>query len=357
MISKFGALVASAAVLTIGVLPVEAQAKTPSTPPSATGQSLGASSPSHPRTVFSDDFSSGFNSSPTGKWQLYPGLDDGIISTSAHGLKVVPRGKNPLTGLPAFTVTTAQDSGLPGHVDHGKFAAFPSHLASSGANGFDTPANGAMTCTTKMSATTFGTEQHPFGNYVTDPRSDLRLAAGATMASDLASGMSFDFWITNSKIYAFYERLRQPGTSYAAFSYAVPVATRTPGKQNTYEFQLDKNRTRATWKVDGRKVLSVDRIGTRALDSRYLLIDHGGNEETVAPQQLACGVASFTLLDGAGANGKGLVRLDASPRHYFAPRGAAGVNQQFFDTQSLPKNRLWGQGANLDVASVKVTTH
>jgi hypothetical protein len=179
---------------------------------------------------------------------------------------------------------------------------------------------------------------------------------GSTATLDLETGMVFDFMITNTEIYAFYERLPAAGSTYAAFSYAVPVAARTPAKKDTYQISLDKAGTRAVWKLNGKKVLSVNRIGTLALDRKYLLIDAGGTPEVVRPKQLICAVATFTLLDGASANGgRGLARLSSVPGHYFAPRSGRPSPQTFFDNRSLLQNRLFGQGTELEVARMEVT--
>src|SRR5262249_15246750 len=73
-----------------------------------------------------DDFHHGFTvDTPTARWFHFSAgpfvADDGIPSTSAHGLSVVSSGTNPQTGQPAFTKTVAQEEvngGLPGGLDH-----------------------------------------------------------------------------------------------------------------------------------------------------------------------------------------------------------------------------------------------
>ncbi|MEE1758254.1 MULTISPECIES: DUF6081 family protein [unclassified Streptomyces] len=312
------------------------------------------------QTVFSDNFQSGFNASPSGSWQQLPAGSlpegDGITSTSSTGLKVVPSGTDPATGKPAFAYTTGQQSaGGQGDADHLKWLAWPRRSASSGYPGFDAPAAGKVSCTTKMAVETTGTDKHPFGSAVSNAQTDLRLASGAMVTLDPETNVVFDFFVTNNRVYAFYERLRSPGSTYAAFSYAVPVATMTKGTQLTYEIVLE-NRSRATWKVNGATVLTVNKIGTRALDRKYMLIDHGGTEETVVPRQLQCAVGTFSLLDGAGADGRGLVRLDSDANAYYKPMVGAPAPQTFVDDKSLAGNRLWGQGAQLQVSSFTVTS-
>src|SRR5512139_2970859 len=183
-----------------------------------------------------DDFRSGFDhSGPDAKWSLtatgpLPG-GDGTATTSSQGLVVVPTGTDPVTGEPAFVFTTGQEhTGGGGQADHGKWYAVTEHTSSAGFPGFDATPGHVLTFETRMSARTFGTGAHPFGSPVTDPQADLRLASGAMSVIDFETLMISDFFITNHRLYAFYERLPREGRTYAAFSYAVPVATRTPGQ-------------------------------------------------------------------------------------------------------------------------------
>jgi hypothetical protein len=306
-------------------------------------------------TLFSDDFSSGYDS--TEKWQAMADFADGRTTVSPKGLHVIPLGTDPATGKPSFTASTPQvtDGSSPSYMDHIKWAGFPQHLAGSGVPGFDAPADGSLSISWKLSVTTTGTSRHPFGASVTDPQSDLRLASGNAVAFDFATALGFDFWVTNSKIYAGYERVRQPGTSYAAFAYAVPVADHAPGQQNDFSIVLE-NRERVIWKVDGRTVLTLDRIGTRALDRRHMVLDMGGTEEVVEVMQLNGGITAMTLLDAAGPDGKGLVRLSSVPDHYYAPQKGTPAPAEFFDDKAEESNRLWGQGLELQLATLSVTT-
>ncbi|MFC7511707.1 DUF6081 family protein [Streptomyces thermocarboxydus] len=127
----------------------------------------------------------------------------------------------------------------------------------------------------------------------------MRLASAAMVTADFDSKAIFDFSVVNGKIYAIYERLPEHGATYAAYSYAIPVADRTPGEWATLQVRLDQGGTRVTWKVNGRTVLSTDRIGTRAFDRTYMILDHGGTEERLKLKQLTCGFGLFTVLDAA----------------------------------------------------------
>lgn len=309
-----------------------------------------------------DDFRSGFDhTGDDAKWTLSATGDlpfgDGKPSTSANGLSVVPTGTNPATGKPAFAFTTGQEAGGGGgDWDHLKWYAVANHKASSGITGFDAVPGQTLTCETRMSARTFAAENHPFGSAVVDPATDLRLGAGAMSVIDFETNIVFDFFVTNERVYAFYERLPKPGATYAAFSYALPVATRRPGQEHDFAISFDKSAGKAVWRLDGREVLSVDRVGRVPRDRAHLILDHGGAEEAVSPRQLSCGIGMFTLLDAEGPDGRGLVRLGDRPDYYFDPDRGAPYPQGFLDGASAPANRLWGQGVQLRVGRVGVSS-
>ncbi|WP_328551613.1 DUF6081 family protein [Streptomyces sp. NBC_00358] len=281
---------------------------------------------------------------------------DGVAHASALGLAVVPTGVNPRTGAPAFVSTTGQQAdGGEGTRDHVKWTAMPNRTAGTGLPGFDIPATGALQCTTTLAVSTYGTEDHPFGAAVTDAQADPRLACGSMITADLESASIFGFFVTNTQVYANYERLRIPGTTYAAYTYAVPVAERAPGDVDMLRITVNRARATVTWEVNGREVLSVDRIGHPVLDRAHLLLDHAGEPEGVSPRQLITGIGMFTLLDGAlDAEGTGLVRIDSAPAHYVNPRSGEPWPQKFLDEQSISANRLWGQGVALNVRDVSV---
>lgn len=308
--------------------------------------------------LLQDDFSHGFSTSGSGAVWNPPAGTDGLVSTSSQGLKVVPTGTNPTTGLPAFAWTTGQQSaGGLGTFDHIKWAAMLKHTASSGIDGFDTPSSGTLSCTTTLGATGTGMAQQPFGAAVSDPDADPRLGSGVMLFTDQESGVIFDFFVTNKKIYAVYERRRISETqTYASFSYAVPVANRSSATEHdTLRISYNRAASAVTWAVNGTSVLSVSHVGTRAIDRAYMTLDHGGTEETVDLRQLDCGLGTFTLLDGAmGAEPRGLVRID-SAIDYYDPKTGAPTPQTFLDEASTAADRLWGQGVELDVCDIKVT--
>ncbi|ARZ66354.1 DUF6081 family protein [Streptomyces sp. HU2014] len=322
----------------------------------------------HQREVlWNTDFGEGFaTSGPGARWYHsatgpYVG-DDGVVTTGAHGLRVDSSGVGE-NGTPAFVRTLAQERenghGLPGLLDHVKWLAYIQHQSSAGLPGFDAPPEGELVFEVQVSGRTYGTEGHPFGESVTDPEDDLRLASTAVNAFDPETLLVVDFFLTNSRIYAFYERLpfarRQLG-DYASFSYAIPVARRSPDQQHHLALHYDRSAGRVRWVADGEEVFRVERLGRRLASSRHLVLDHGGDETHIAPRQLNGGMGMFSLLDGArpGQAGAALVRLSGTEDFYFAPAEGQPRPQTFLDDKSARASRLFGQGASLSVARYTV---
>jgi hypothetical protein len=318
--------------------------------------------------LWDDDFSQGFDTEgPDARWAYVAAgpyvADDGVVRTSRRGLHVVSSGTNPVTGEPAFVRTLGQEddngSGLPGILDHIKWFAFPNSTASTGYPGFDAVPGQVLSCHSWMSVRTYGTEGHPFGGAVADPDRDLRLASGILNAGDPETSMIFDFFVTNEQVYAFYERLperRAELGNYAAFSYAVPVAERSPSQRHHFEIAYDRAAGVVRWLLDGDEVFRVDRVGERLASRQHLVLDHGGTEQQVAPRQLRCGLGLLSLLDGELPGQPALVRLSSAPSFYFDPTVGEPAPQTFGDDESTESNRLFGQGAGLSVSRFVVST-
>jgi hypothetical protein len=324
-----------------------------------------------------DNFKSGFTVGAPGssaKWFYFaaPGFapgtlfvgDDGIATTDAMGLRV--RAAGTVNGHPAFTKTVAQEaeSGFPGGFDHVKWLVYMNHFASTGVPGFDALPGQQLVCQSTIGGRSFGNEAHPFGAAVTNPNDDPRLAAIAMNVIDFDTFMVFDIFFTNERIYALYEHLPfargsfgGPYNEYAAFTYVVPIATRTAGDTRTVAVAYDKQAGVVRWLVDGKEKFRVDRIGYR-IDRQHMLLDHGGVDTLFSPNQLDCGMGMFTLLDGhapqGDAAGSGLVQLSTVPGFYFDPAVGEPEPETWVDAASLASSRLWGEGAELWVRVASV---
>lgn len=322
-------------------------------------------------TLFEEDFDDGFSAKgPEANW-FYFGVygddgaplfvgDDGTETTSSDGLRVVAPGTNPKTGQPAFTKTLGQEDknqfGLPGGIDHVKWLAYTNRQTSDGIPGYEAISGQELSGEVRFSGRTFGTQGHPFGGAVKNHNDDLRLASVAFNTIDFESWMVFDFFVTNNRIYAFYERLpfgRAQLGNYAAFSYQIPLGARKPGDVHDLRIAYDRSAGVVRWMVDGKEEFRVNRIGHR-IDRKYLTIDHGGVEQTVAPRQLNFGMGMFTLLDGDLPSGNALVRLSNAQDFYFDPLQGEPTPQTFVDEESRDSSRLFGQGAEMKVGHFAV---
>lgn len=324
--------------------------------------------PSDVQALWTDDFSAGFPG-PDARWS-YVGFgphvaDDGIVHTSARGLEVVSGGVHPVTGEPAFARTLAPEGvnphGLPGLLDHLKWFAFTDHEAATGFPGFDAVPGQVLSGSAWLSGRTYGTHGHPFGDAVADPDADLRLATVTFNAVDPETATVFNLFLTNTRIYAFYERLptQRAGLGpYAAFSYAVPVAERSPDERHHLEIAYDRSAGLVRWLVDGREVFRVTDIGVPLDSRRHLLLDHGGPPRRTEPRQLRFGFGMLTLLDARLDGLPALVRLVRSDGFYVDPVPGNGGEDppSFLDAESRETSRLFGQGAALSVSRFEVSS-
>jgi hypothetical protein len=314
----------------------------------ARGKANSSTSANATRTLFRDDFHQGFDAaSGSGNWFYFSSPpfvgNDGSETTGAHGLHV---------SAPQFDLTVAQDdpNGVPGRLDHVKWLVFANRFNGS-FPGFAAEPGRELAVEATVSAQTVGTAQHPFGAAVTDPEDDLRLASAALNGIDFETFMVFDVFLTNKRIYAFYERLpfgRPQLGNYAAFSFQIPLMDRRPGDEHRLSIAYDRDAGRVRWLVDGKERFRVDQIG-RLIDRQFMTLDHGGEPEDVAPKQLDFGMGLFTLLDGALPSGQALVRLSNEPNFYVDPSHGLPNPQAFVDEGSAPGSRLFGQGAEIAV--------
>jgi hypothetical protein len=236
--------------------------------------------------IWADDFAVGLDADgPDSPWQLRPlgGLPggDGTISTPGDRLVVAPMGTNGATGEPSFRL--AGDD-----APHMRWAALANRTSEAGFPGFPVSPPDPLVISGVLAARAFGLGGHPYGEAVTEPERDSRLAAGALIALDRESGMVFDFLVTERAVLALYERLPQPGGG--SFSYAVPIAERRPDQFHRCTIEYHPADGVVVWRLDGREVLRVDDIGRRVLDPGHLTRDDGQPVDARRPRQLAAGL-------------------------------------------------------------------
>ncbi|KOU63457.1 hypothetical protein ADK57_21555 [Streptomyces sp. MMG1533] len=246
--------------------------------------------------LFREDFTGGLvTEGPGAPWRLRPvdGLaeGDGVVRGGPDGLVVVPSATHPRTGRPAFTEPKPGPNGGAPH--HLRWGAFTTGGTAGARGGFAAVPGELLSVTAEMGLRGFGLGSHPYDD-VAEPTADTGLGTGGLISVDLETGIIFDFFLTHSRLYAVYERLAlQPDAAFASFTYVVPVADRTPDQLHRLEVCYDAAAATAHWKADGETVLSVDRIGFRALDARWLRRDNGGREEPVQPRGLSFGLGLF----------------------------------------------------------------
>jgi len=336
-------------------------------PPAEPAASAGP--PAHDvHRLFREDFHQGFTTEgPDARWFYrsfgpYVG-DDGIVTVSSGGLQVVSSGTNPVDGKPAFVRTLAQEddngSGLPGTLDHVKWLAFTNHQASTGFHGFDVAPGQVLICESWMSGRTYGAAGNPFGDAVTNPDDDVRLAAVGMPLIDEETSMIFCFFLSNERVYVVYERLlysRQKLGNYAAFVYQIPVADRSADDWHNFKISYDRSAGVVRWLLDDTEVYRVDRLGYRLGSREHLVADHGGEETPVELRQLNCGMGMYSALDYGRPDQLALIRVSSTEDYYFSTATGEPDPQTFLDNESLESNRLFGQGAEIQVGHYEVSS-
>jgi hypothetical protein len=313
-----------------------------------------------------DDFREGFHAEgENARWFHVAGgpyrADDGIVTTGPGELSVVSSGTHPDTGEPAFTQTIPADNavGMPGSGDHAKWIAYTSHTAASGQPGFDAHEGHELAFSTRLSGRTYGTAGHPFGDAVADAEDDLRLASAMMLTTDPETSVSFDFVVTNKRIYAWYGRptfKRAELGDYASFAHTVPLVERRADDSHRFTIAYDRSAGVVRWLIDDREHLRVDRIGHR-LDRSTATLDEGGEETEIRPRQLNPGMGLLSLLDASWPTGRGLVRLSGRQHTtYYRPGVGAPHEESFVDEESTDAGRLFGQGAALRLGSYHVSS-
>lgn len=126
---------------------------------------------------------------------------------------------------------------------------------------FDPGERGMLTVEADMRVQTFGTERNPFGV----AGGDVRLGCGAFNTIDLKTFMVFDFFVSDNRIVALYERLpfaQSKDNPYPAFTELIPIAVPTSqGQWHSYAITYDRAKDRSEWRVDGQVVAERGAVG------------------------------------------------------------------------------------------------
>jgi hypothetical protein len=290
---------------------------------------------------------------PEGQWSYYslPSLnftaDDADLSIYNERLIV--------DSYP-FTLTTTNPQ------DHIKFLLFTNQQ-------FNVPERGEIALEATISSARLGLTPNPFGSQVLDAESDPRLAAVALVVLDADTGIVFDFFITNDKIYALYERLdsaRLAYGDYGSFTQAIPVANTTINSVHAYAILINGQERSVRWLVDGEEVYKAYNIG-QIVSREFMLVDRAGQPEFAFPKTFSAGFGTFDLLDGYSACNVLTPTLDGQRCVYPADEialvqlrdGERNARNGFTPAQFVsdgtdPAYRLWGQGAIMAISNLTV---
>jgi hypothetical protein len=205
---------------------------------------------------------------------------------------------------------------------------------------------------------------------------DVRFGAGAFTVYDYDTGLCFDYFLTNDRVYVGYSRTgfdRYPENNYAAFMFLIPVKMRTPEQIHKMRIVLNSQRKCVTWILDSRQVFIVSRVGY-LLDRQLMVADFGGNEKSVFPRAIRYGFGAATSFDSYPACQKsdeccdcqfptlrqGLVNPFVNePILIYKPMNpllGEPVPAVYYDNTSSNEFRHWGQGVESNIKSLVVFT-
>ncbi len=263
-----------------------------------------------------------------------------------------------------YTVSTSQNSVY--WADHYKFFVYAKSsvpLPAKGKTDFEFVA--------RVSANGKGCQKFPFPCPVVNSDEDVRLANGGFRVFDPDTGLNFAFHLTNSLIYAVYEReISRPGVS--GFAYFIPVETRKPEDINHMKLRFDTRKKEVAWYVDGKEVLRINKVGGRLRKQQCYLVNLLDGPDFISfPTRLYYGFGSFTFLDyyppcrpdsknradcQYPCRREGLVRTSNDMTlPQLNPIEGPPELAHFYDYQSKESNRLWGQGSKSWIKSIRVT--
>ncbi|CAF1340544.1 unnamed protein product [Didymodactylos carnosus] len=227
------------------------------------------------------------------------------------------------------------------------------------------------------------TEDNPFRSLfpsIDHMHDDLRLATCGLVCFDQNIWLIADILLTNTKVFAVYERLpfgRTAENYYASFSAAIPIYTRK--NQNdflNFSIRFDLIKKSITWLVDNEIKYTIDKVGYKPEQTECICCDFGGKEKLVFPEQLEIAVGTMTILDWypcarhldtdrnieyTTPEQLPLVRLS---KHSDNPQILQYINcrsseheVKFFDESGKKENKIFGQGCILDVKRIIISSN
>ncbi|KAG2455021.1 hypothetical protein HYH02_000846 [Chlamydomonas schloesseri] len=279
-----------------------------------------------------------------GATDVQSGSSATAFTQNPHTLTVAP---SPATRLSSL-----------GTLDHVKHLQFRQATA--------TRAGSKTVMSIRMSSQTFLPAALPYA--VSNPQDDIRLGSCSQNFIDFSQMLVADMFLTNTGVWALYERLpfaRTADKVYAAFTYVKKIADRKPGDENLLQVKYDKSANTLEWWVDGALKLKVDRIGYKPHPALGMVVglDLGGAEEEIRLDALQAGFGCFTLLDFSDPTGRGRDGLlNSNPTSsgqqrdevYFFPKTFQVDTRTNASAIGDASWRLFGQGTSMTVSYIKV---
>lgn len=237
------------------------------------------------------------------------------------------------------------------------------------------PANKTTCFEWLAQAEIFGAENSPYPANYTQGTTDLRLAAASFSLFDPESDHSFQFLLTNDRVYAIYERLSiqrgGPLGNYASYTFAQPVAVRNITSWHALKIAMEAATRQISWHIEGQEVFRVTKVGGHILGI-FPIINMGGYEVDHYPTKINYGFGAQTLLNAYKPNNhvtppppcyhkivRDALVNNASPDSKVVQIDPVKTTKikpaSFFDPNGTdPKLRVWGQGAISRVKQIRV---
>lgn len=240
------------------------------------------------------------------------------------------------------------------------------------------PRFGNFYVNTAIGAKVYNITNSPFPKEVLS-KNDVRLASAGMLTYDVTTGLFFGFLLTDDRIYALYQRIR-PNVSEAtaAFAYIIPVACRESCDVHNVSIVFNSITQYVDFRIEGKTVYTIKDVGKPLTSKRYAVWLLNGTETSAFPDSIAYGIGTFGGL-GYYPACRHVHEKHKCPSYEFYRRCDYPTVQEglvdnaflfdpiqynpilgfpyvadFFDDASLESNRLWGQGALLNIQQMVV---
>lgn len=153
---------------------------------------------------------------------------------------------------------------------------------------------------------------------------DLRLASVALFLFDFDNEIELGIFLTNTDIYAFYERspyitpgVFSPASEriFAAFTNVVLIGKRNPSDFDKLAIGINPTEGIIRWYIGSKCVFEWNKIGYSMFD-QYKIQNYGGVEQIVQIKNIRVGFGTFDLLDAAIPNNYARDYLTQTPTEY-----------------------------------------